>query len=160
VIVLAEVGCVADVIDAEESTDLIVAYASEDGDMVEQHFGSALGFYVYKINGDSAELIATKSFGKELKDGNEDKLKPKLAWLVGSDLVYCASIGGSATKQLIALGITPIVIKGGPDVDDLISELQQELNDGPSAMIKRILQQKAPRAENRFDDMDDEGWGG
>ena len=159
---ITEASCVADVLESNglENNEnvLIVAYASEDGDMVEQHFGSSLGFYVYQITANSAELIASKSFNKELKDGNEDKLKPKLAWLVGADMVYVASIGGSATKQLITIGVTPVAIKGGPDVEELIEELQAELNGKTSAMIRRILQQKAPKQESRFDDLDDEGW--
>ena len=156
--ITTEAQCVADLTGRSNPDELIVAFASEDGDMVEQHFGSALGFFVYRVTSSGSELIGSKAFGKEKKDGNEDKLKPKLAYLVGADMVYVASIGGSATKQLIALGITPVEVKGGPDVDDLVAELHSEMAGEPGVMLKRVLMQKAPKEDSRFDDMDDEEW--
>ena len=153
---LAEVECVADA--AADENLLMVAFATSDGECVNQHFGSSQGFHVFGISGGEATLLATKSFAKEKKDGNEDKLKPKLAWLHGSDLVYCGSVGGSATKQLITLGAHPIVVKGGPEIEEIIEELQQELNGTPSPMLERVLRQKTGKSDDRFEQMDDEGW--
>jgi len=137
---------------------LKVAFASSDGETVNQHFGSSQGFVVYGISDKEKILIISKAFPKEKKDGNEDKLKPKLAWLMGSDLVYCGSVGGSATKQLIALGAHPAVVKGRPEIEDILDELQAELNGTPSSMLARIMQQKKARDDNRFDEMDEQGW--
>jgi len=137
---------------------LRIAFASSDGETVNQHFGSSQGFFVYGITGNHKELLTSKDFPKEKKDGNEDKLKPKLAWLVGCDLVYSGSIGGSATKQLLALGVHPAVVKGGPEIEVIIEELQQELNGELSPTLERIIQQKKPRGDDRFESMDDEGW--
>lgn len=153
---LAEFPSVADV-GADEKM-LMVAFATSDGECVNQHFGSSQGFHVYGLNGDAATLMATKAFPKEKKDGNEDKLKPKLAWLHGSDLVYCGSIGGSATKQLIMLGVNPIQVKGGPEIEELIEELQKELTGTLSPMLDRVLKKKSGKKDDRFDEMDEEGW--
>ncbi|MGD8938852.1 MAG: NifB/NifX family molybdenum-iron cluster-binding protein [Gammaproteobacteria bacterium] len=153
---LAEVNSVADV--AADENLLMVAFASSDGECVNQHFGSAQGFHVYGVNYGGATLMATKSFPKEKKDGNEDKLKPKLAWLHGCDLVYVGSVGGSATKQLIMLGAHPIVVKGGPDIEEIIEELQGELNGTLSPMLERVIRQKTGKGDDRFDEMEDEGW--
>ena len=139
----AELGSVAEAVTDENL--LMVAFATSDGESVNQHFGSSRGFHVFGINGGQAELMATKTFPKEKKDGNEDKLRPKLSWLHGSDLVYCGSVGGSATKQLITLGAHPIVVKGGPEIEEIIEELQQELNGTPSAMLERVLRQKTSK---------------
>lgn len=155
---LAEVNSVAE-IEVADSV-LLVAFASSDGEIVNQHFGSALGFNVYGIDGETATLLAVKSFGKEARDGNEDKLKPKLAWLTGADLVYCGSCGGSATNQLIKLGVYPVVVKGGPEIEEVIAELQQEITGTMSPMLDRIFKQKATRDASRFDDMADEEWDG
>ena len=155
---LVEVNSVADV--AADESLLMVAFATSDGECVNQHFGSAQGFHVFGISAEKATLLATKSFPKEKKDGNEDKLKPKLAWLHGCDLVYCGSVGGSATKQLVMLGAHPIVVKGGPDIEEIIEELQGELNGDLSPMLERVIRQKSGKSENRFDNMEDEGWDG
>lgn len=151
--------CVADSVPAD--ANLIVAFASLEGDMVDQHFGSAQGFFVYDVKADSATLITSKVFAREAKDGNEDKLKPKLKWLVGSDVVYCGSIGGSATRQLVSLGITPKKVSGGPDVEELIEELQEQLDGEPEFWLSNVLKQKqkATDGASRFDEADDEDWG-
>lgn len=137
---------------------LRVAFATSDGEMVNQHFGSSQGFHVYGVDAEQAELLATKTFAKERQDGNEDKLKPKLTWLHGCDLVYCGSVGGSASKQLIGLGAHPVVVKGGPDIEEVIEELQAELKGTPSPMLQRVLKAKEGKSDDRFDAMDDEGW--
>ncbi|MEJ2141965.1 MAG: NifB/NifX family molybdenum-iron cluster-binding protein [Gammaproteobacteria bacterium] len=153
---LAEVSSVAEISDDE--TLLRVAFATRNGERVNQHFGSSQGFEIYGIRADETQHIASKSFNKEKQDGNEDKLKPKLAFLHGCDLVYVGSIGGSATKQLIMLGINPVVVNGAPAIDEIVKELQQELSDGMSPMLQRVMKQKTGKSENRFDDMEDEGW--
>lgn len=152
----------ASVADAQIDDDrLLVAFASMDGDMVDQHFGSAQAFYLYALDAESSELISSKDFGVEKKDGNEDKLKPKLAWLAGADIVYCGSIGGSATRQLLALGIHPVKVKGGPDVEELIEELQVQLHGERENWLEKLLQHKSKsKDEDRFAMMDDEGWDG
>lgn len=155
----ANLACVADAIVRDGS--LLVAFASMDGDMVDQHFGSAQAFYLYAIENNAAELIAHRDFGVEKKDGNEDKLKPKMAWLAGADIVYCGSIGGSATRQLLALGIHPIKVKGGPDVEELIEELQVQLKGKPESWLEKLIQRKnKSQDDDRFAAMDDEGWDG
>lgn len=155
----ANLACVADA--PVDDDNLLVAFASLDGDMVDQHFGSAQAFYLHAVSADSADLIASKSFGIEKKDGNEDKLKPKLAWLAGADIVYCGSIGGSATRQLLALGVHPVKVKGGPDVEELIEELQAQLKGGSESWLEKLIQRKKKsREEDRFAEMDDEGWDG
>ncbi|MFK4752028.1 MULTISPECIES: NifB/NifX family molybdenum-iron cluster-binding protein [Oceanospirillaceae] len=156
---LTSVACVADV--EADPQAVLVAFASMDGDMVDQHFGSAQAFYLFAVSADSAELLASQEFGHEKKDGNEDKLKPKLAWLVGADVVYCGSIGGSATRQLIALGVNPIKVSGGPDVEELIEDIQKQMNGTPEFWLAKILKDKSQnKTDSRFDDMDDEGWDG
>ncbi|MBV1787708.1 hypothetical protein KQ940_06525 [Marinobacterium sp. D7] len=149
--------CVADAVSNDQA--LIVAFASQEGDMVDQHFGSAQAFFVWALTADRAELIASHDFGYEKKDGNEDKLKPKMKFLVGADVVYCGSIGGSATRQLVTLGINPIQVKGGPEVAELIEELQLQLNsEQPEFWLANILKRKRSSGSSRFDDMEDEGW--
>lgn len=153
---LADVNSVAEL--EVDVNKLIVAFASSDGEIVNQHFGSSLGFHVYGIDGSTATSLAVKSFGKELRDGNEDKLKPKLAWLTGCDMVYCGSVGGSAINELIKLGAHPVIVKGGPDIEEIITELQQEITGAMSPLLERIFKQKTGKDKSRFEEMANEEW--
>ena len=140
-----------------QPSDLLVAFASSDGEMVDEHFGSAAAFYLYRINAAGSEFLSEKRFGQEKRDGNEDKLKPKLSWLAGCDAVYIGSIGGSATRQLVSLDIAPMQVAEGPDVVDLVNALQQQLAGTPERWLEIILQRKAKRAAGSFaaDEMED-----
>lgn len=143
---------------APPDAHLVVAFASMEGDIVDEHFGSAQGFYVYDIHPNTTRLIGSIQFPRAAKDGNEDKLKPKLAWLSGSDVVYCASIGGSATRQLIAMGITPLKVSEGPDISEIIESIQAQLNGNMEFWLANILKQKQKAAAtDRF--AVDEDWG-
>lgn len=138
--------------------ELIAAFASSDGEIVDQHFGSAEAFFAYRIDANGIEAIAQRQFGHEKRDGNEDKLKPKLAWLVGADLVYCGSIGGSASRQLIALNASPMQVAEGPDIADITQELQKQLASAPERWLANILAQKAKRMAGGFAVTADEEW--
>lgn len=154
---LMQVDSVSDIELAAD--ELAVAFASMDGDMIDQHFGSARAFWLYIISASRADLVSCIRFGQEKMDGNEDKLKPKLAWLVGADIVYCGSVGGSASRQLIALGVNPLKVTGGPDLEELIEDLQAQLTGTPEPWLANILRRKgADTSASRFDDMEDEGW--
>jgi len=156
---MSELPEIANVAELNADKDvLLVAFTTRNSERVNQHFGSTQGFDLWGVTADNATLLASKTFSKEAQDGNEDKLKPKLAWLNGCDLVYCGSIGGSATKQLIMLGISPIQVKGAKLISEIVEELQAELNGELSPMLERVMQQKNPKSDNRFDEMDDEGW--
>lgn len=142
----------------EDAKTLQVAFASDEGDIVDQHFGSASAFYLYTLSAEQAVCQGVRRFDRARKDGNEDKLKPKMAFLVGADVVYCGSIGGSATRQLITLGVTPIQVKGGPDVEDLLQSLQQQMTTTPEPWLANIMRRKQTEDEDRFDRFADEEW--
>lgn len=151
-----DIASVADI--ASAPTDLLVAFASSDGAMVDEHFGSAAAFYLYRINASGSQFLTEKRFDEEKRDGNEDKLKPKLAWLHGADAVYIGSIGSSATRQLVALDIAPMQVAEGPDVADLLAELHKQLAGSPQRWLQIILQRKTRRRAVSFAVDDQEDW--
>lgn len=147
-----------DDLSAAPAVDLRVAFATSDGEIVNQHFGSTRGFMIYTVSGALSARYSAKEFPADKRDGNEDKLIPRLAGLNGCDIVYCGSVGGSATKQLLALGVHPVMVKEGPEISELIMALQEELNGTPSALVERILRNKTGKDDDRFSDMEDDGW--
>ncbi len=150
--------CLAD--EVPHAANLLVAFASDKGEIVDQHFGSSLGFFVYDISAKGASLITSKRFASEKMDGNEDKLKGKLSWLNGADVVYCGSIGGSASRQLFALDITPVRVNGQSNIKELISGLRAQLDGIPEFWLENILRRKEKRCSqsDRFEIDDEQSW--
>lgn len=135
-----------------------VAFASADRKHVDQHFGAASGFVVYTIESTGYELESVAQFGRLDMDGNEDKLDAKIEALSGCLAVYCQAVGASAIQRLRANGIQPIKVPPGTSIGSLLSELQRELETGPSAWLARAIARQAPPSRDRFEAMEHEGW--
>lgn len=138
-----------------------VAFASTDRLRVNQHFGAAEGFAIYEVTPDKATLVGVGEFAEESMDGNEDKLIAKVDFLEGCAAVYVMAIGASAIKKLMAKGIQPIRINEVDAVDDLLGEISKAMTEGGVAWIDRaVAAQTKAKAEDRFANMEEEGWQG
>jgi len=141
-----------------DTTSIKVAFATNDRKRVNQHFGAAEGFAVYRVSPSGYELLEVAQFGRLDMDGNEDKLGAKIEALSGCIAVYSQAIGASAIGKLRAQGIQPIKVAPETIVSSLLHALKRELRDGPSAWLKRAIEQQSPRSESRFDAMAAEAW--
>jgi nitrogen fixation protein NifX len=140
------------------STQLKFAFASSDLKQVDQHFGSARTFVIYAVDQDQAGLLEVAQFEEQAQDGNENKLIDKFAVLDGCAAVYCQAVGGSAIRQLNALGIQPVKVSAGAEIAELIRAIQDELRAGPGAWLAQAIRRRQPRDQQRFDAMEAEGW--
>ncbi len=140
------------------SEKLKVAFATTDTKHVNQHFGSAKGFAIYRIDGDSAVQVEANEFGVLSQDGNEDKLEEKIDVLEGCAAVYCQAVGPSAVKRLMTMGVQPIKVSGNADIAALIKDLQTEIKAGPSGWLAKAIEKNSQKDESRFDAMAAEGW--
>jgi nitrogen fixation protein NifX len=148
------------IVKAEEpsSTAVKVAFASSDRKRVNQHFGAAEGFAIYRVGSNGYSLLELAQFGRLDMDGNEDKLGAKIEALEGCVAVYCQAVGASAIGKLRAQGVQPIKVAPETLISSLLQGLKRELQDGPSAWLQRAIEQQTPRSESRFDAMAAEGW--
>lgn len=135
-----------------------VAFATSDMKRVDQHFGAATAFAIYRLDAEHCGLLEVAQFEAPAMDGNEDKLAARLAALEGCVAVYCLAVGASAIAQLLGRGIQPIKVAAGASVPGLIAELRNELREGPSAWLARALAQRQPKSAERFDAMEADGW--
>ncbi len=137
---------------------LRVAFASNDRQQVNQHFGSAEGFVIYEISPQQANLVEVLEFESQVQDGQEDKLINKLQALTGCAIVYCQAVGASAIRQLATKGIQPIKVGPSQFISQLIKELQRELEKGEMKWGLKIPAKSVQDNETRFDKMETEGW--
>ncbi|THF55157.1 NifB/NifX family molybdenum-iron cluster-binding protein [Pseudothauera rhizosphaerae] len=135
---------------------LRVAFASTDQQQVNTHFGAAERFVIYRVWPGEAELAAIGDFAAAVMKGEnrdrrlpagtvytpgpemaarpgeldkppEDKVVAKLEFLGGCAAVYAASIGISSIKRLMSVGIQPIIVDNGHDIEDLLNEVSLAL---------------------------------
>lgn len=133
---------------------LRIAFASADRVTVDQHFGAAVGFVIYALDGERAQLVELAEFPPESMDGNESKLPAKIAALNGCAAVYCLAAGGSAVKQLLAAGIQPMRLDDGIRIDTLLKQISGAIKNGGIPWVDKARRKDAAR----FERMAEEGW--
>ncbi len=137
---------------------LRVAFASADRATVDQHFGAAIGFAIYAIDGERTQLVELAEFPPETMDGNENKLPAKIAALAGCHAVYCLAAGASAVKQLLASGIQPVRLDDEEDIEHLLRQISLAIREGGIGWVDKVLRQARDAGADRFARMAEEGW--
>ena len=60
--------------------------------------------------------------------------------------------------KLKAASIQPIKVSAGADIRELLTALQDELRQGPSAWLAQAIKRMQGPNTKRFDSMEAEGW--
>ena len=117
-----------------------VAFATEDGQYVNAHFGWAKKIAIYDINPEDCRFVNCIEFIGNLEgDGNEDKLAPKLEAIKDCAILYVSAIGGSAAARVVANKVHPIKVVDTQTIRDSLQQLQKVLNGNPPPWIRKAL---------------------
>ena len=117
-----------------------VAFATQDQQRVDAHFGWAKHLAVYDLTDQGYRFVQDHAFGEDLaEDGNEDKLAPKLDAIRDCAIVYVAAIGGSAAARVVAAKIHPIKVAAPEPILDLLDKLQAVLKATPPPWLRKAL---------------------
>lgn len=131
-----------------------VAFATQDQQRVDAHFGWARHLAVYDITPEGYRFVEDFGFGDDLaEDGNEDKLAPKLAAIHDCAIVYVAAIGGSAAARVVASKIHPVKLPQPEPILDILDKLQDTLAGTPPPWLRKALMKGQ---ERRFDFEEDD----
>ena len=133
-----------------------IAFATQDQQRVDAHFGWAKHLSVYEIGPAGYSFVQSFPFGDDLaEDGNEDKLAPKLAAIQDCAIVYVAAIGGSAAARVVAAKIHPIKVAQPEPILDLLDKMQEVLKGTPPPWLRKALLKDQAGAPS-FEDDDEE----
>jgi len=123
-----------------------VAFATQDMQRVDAHFGWAKNIAIYEVSGDGYYFIEAVQFDGELaEDGNEDKLAPKLEAIKDCAILYVAAIGGSGAARVVALKIHPIKVNQPESIQDLLDKLQVVLQGTPPPWLRKVMNKGAEK---------------
>lgn len=129
-----------------------IAFATQDKQRVDAHFGWAKHIAVYQIDKSGYSFVENFDFGGKLdEDGDEDKLAPKLAAIKDVAIVYVAAIGGSAAARVVASKIHPVKVSQPEPILDILDKLQDVLNGTPPPWLRKALMKDQVR-EFDFDE--------
>ncbi len=124
-----------------------VAFATQDQQRVDAHFGWARHLAVYEVSPTGYSFVQDFGFGEDLaEDGNEDKLAPKLQAIGDCAIVYVAAIGGSAAARVVASKIHPVKVTQPEPILDLLDKLQATLAGTPPPWLRKALMKGQERS--------------
>ncbi len=124
-----------------------VAFATQDLERVDAHFGWAKNIAIYDLAPDSYTFIEAIQFAGDLQeDGNEDKLQPKLEAIKDCAILYVAAIGGSGAARVVAQNIHPMKVPQPQKITELIEKLQVVLRGSPPPWLRKVLSKSGGRS--------------
>lgn len=129
-----------------------IAFATQDLQRVDAHFGWAKNLAVYEISPEGYHLVEAIQFAGELKeDGNEDKLTPKIEAIKDCAILYVSAIGGSAAARVVAHKIHPVKVNQPEAINEILGKLQEVLKGAPPPWLRKALN-KGQERELNFED--------
>jgi len=101
-----------------------IAVASSDGIVVNNHFGKARKFYIYKVNDEVIDLQEIRELKPVCDTGNHDdeRLRENLNELIDCEYLLVSRIGDGARNMALGMGIEAFEIPGiiKDSIDQLI----------------------------------------
>lgn len=120
------------------SNAIKVAFATKNHEDIDAHFGGTKEFVVYDVSKEGYALSGVVQADTSEYDG-DDKTEFKVRALVGVNMVYCETIGGTAAAKVIRAGIQPMKVQEPTTIASALEKLVQMLNGNPPPWIKRLL---------------------
>jgi nitrogen fixation protein NifX len=121
-----------------------IAFATQDKESVNAHFGWAKHILVYEMSPEGYSFEQSFDFGDKLQeDGDEDKLAPKLDAIHDCAILYVAAIGGSGAARVVASKIHPIKVPQPELIAEILEKLQAVLKGTPPPWLRKALQKDA-----------------
>src|ERR1035437_9107279 len=99
-----------------------IAFATQDKERVDAHFGWAKSIVVYDVSPQGHHFVESFEFGDKLEeDGDEDKLAPKLEAIKDCAILYVAAIGGSGAARVVAKNIHPVKVAETKPIEEILT---------------------------------------
>lgn len=121
-----------------------IAFASVDGEHINQHFGWSKSFYLYSVDKETSGFIKEIESSQEIEE-EDQKLNYKIGCIEEADILYCSQIGPKASKMVQAAGIYPVRSSEDEKISDAIAKIQEMLENNPAPWLLRIYHRAARR---------------
>ncbi len=115
------------------SLSLCLAVASKDGISINQHFGHAKLFWIYRVTADHCELLEQRHVANYChgQEGDQSAMQAILKTIPDCDAILVAKIGEGPTDKLAAIGVKA-------NADYAYLEINSSLLDYAASELARV----------------------
>ncbi|MFM2417916.1 MAG: hypothetical protein RL385_2639 [Pseudomonadota bacterium] len=123
--------------EGEMPVSIRIAVASNEGEMLDGHFGSCLRFLVYQVAATGIKLVDIRP--TLLADASGDKNGARVELIRDCQVVYVVSVGGPASAKIIKADIHIVQHPQGGEARGQLSALQQVIGGTPPPWLAKRL---------------------
>jgi nitrogen fixation protein NifX len=114
-----------------------VAVASNSGEELNGHFGSAAFYLIYQVSAREIRLVDIRSAAGA--DASRDKNAFRVDLIRDCRILYIVSIGGPASAKVIKADIHLIQVPDGGPARDILGNLQRTIAKSPPPWLAKAL---------------------
>jgi nitrogen fixation protein NifX len=125
-----------------------IAFATTDGNNIDEHFGRAGAFAVYELSTTGHHFVELRKFAegidteitgtREMGQVHEDKVQTKVDRLSDCKLIYFTEIGGPSAARLVKKGIMPMKVKEITPIETALRQLHESVRKPPPWLRKAM----------------------
>ncbi len=124
-------------IDPNMEKSILLAVASNSGELLNGHFGSCIRYLVYQVNATQCNLVDIRSALEA--DFSDDRNAFRVNLIKDCHVLYVVSVGGPAAAKVVRADIYPIKRIDGGEAREVIAEFQKVMSNAPPPWLAKIL---------------------
>jgi nitrogen fixation protein NifX len=114
-----------------------IAIASNNGELLDGHFGSCLRYLVYQLSAKELRLIDVRSAAAA--SSSDDKNAFRVSLIKDCHVLYIVSVGGPAAAKVIKAGIYPMKKEDGGEARTILADLQSVIETSPPPWLAKAV---------------------
>lgn len=114
-----------------------IAIASNNGELLDGHFGSCLRYLIYQLSAKELRLIDIRSAAEA--NFSDDKNAFRVSLIKDCHVLYIVSVGGPAAAKVIKAGIYPMKKEDGGDARTILADLQGVIETSPPPWLAKAV---------------------
>jgi nitrogen fixation protein NifX len=130
------------------SPQLLVAFCSQDGLLINGHFGQGRLFFIYGFDEQGSWLHDLRRYPSAPQNKEANEVRALL--LHDCHLLFCEAIGGPAAARLIRHNIHPMKVSPGISIPAQCDAIKNLLNGRLPPWLAKRLEKANPLAERVF----------
>jgi nitrogen fixation protein NifX len=126
-----------------------VAFATTDGNNVDEHFGRAGMFAIYEMTEGGFHFVEMRKFAdgmdkavvdtKDMGPLHDNAVQGKVDRLADCKLIYLTEIGGPSAARLVKKGIMPMKVKEPVSIENALKQLGEMIRKSPPPWIRKAM---------------------
>lgn len=126
--------------EGEFADSIRLAFASNNAEELDGHFGSCRRFLIYQVSADEMRLIDVRHCN--VVEAASDKNAYRASLIKDCELLFVASIGGPAAAKVVRAGVHPVKYPAGGSIDERIKALQKVFVNAPPPWLAKAMGHK------------------